>query len=148
MQQENMTPRWPFPDLELIAAINTARKAGEENRGLEDRANRLYQADCKFAVYGTLGPGKPNHSHITDITGVWTDDHVTGQLVQSGWGTALGYPALVWSNHGDAVPKQLLTSTLLPQNWARLDAFGGKEYTRILVPLKTGGVANIYASTR
>lgn len=135
-------------NLDLISAINAARISGTPSAELEATADSLYQAAQKFAVYGTLGPGKPNHHHISDIKGTWTDDAVTGTLVQSGWGAAMGFPALIWSQGGEAVPVQLLTSSLLLSNWERLDAFEGTEYNRILVPLVNGGVANIYANAR
>ncbi|KAH8194426.1 hypothetical protein TruAng_011409 [Truncatella angustata] len=132
-------------DLDLIAAINAARISKSPNAELETKADQLYQANHSFAVYGTLGPGKPNHHHISDIKGTWTDDAVTGKLVQSGWGAAMGFPALLWSQQGDAVPVQLLRSDMLPNSWDRLDTFEGAEYSRVLVPLVRGGVANIYA---
>lgn len=132
-------------DFDLLAAINAARKQKEPNASLEARANSLYAADRAFAVYGTLGPGRPNHHYIADIAGTWTQDTVSGSLQASGWGASLGYPALVWSATGAPVNVELLISSQLPQHWDRLDAFEGAEYARILVSLASGRVANIYA---
>lgn len=131
-------------DIDLLIAVNAARIAGQPDAHLETEANDRFASDQYFAVYGTLGPGKPNHHHVSDIKGIWTNDTVTGKLVEFGWGAAMGFPALVWSLKGDLIAVQLLQSQSLPQNWERLDSFEGREYVRLLVPLRSGKVANIY----
>ena len=62
---------------------------------------------------------------------------VTGRLVASGWGAAMGYPALVPDPQGDCIPVQLFTSPDLPDHWARLDVFEGSEYRRVPVAVQT-----------
>lgn len=54
-------------------------------------------------------------------------------------------PALFWSATGGQIDVELLISFQLPQNWDRLDAFEGDEYARIVVPLASGRIANVYA---
>jgi gamma-glutamylcyclotransferase (GGCT)/AIG2-like uncharacterized protein YtfP len=95
----------------------------------------------KFAVYGTLRPGEPNHDVVT-AKGTWTDVCVTGWLRDE-----RGLPAFEFDVTGDQVPAALLTSQELPNTWERLDAFEGNRYERhlgIYQHAGTVGVANIY----
>lgn len=46
-----------------------------------------------------------------------------GHLVQHGWGTELGYPAIQLDPDGVRVVGQVLTSEALDEHWARLDQF-------------------------
>lgn len=140
-------------DLHALLRLNRLRAeaASETALALERHFAERYQADRRFAVYGTLAPGKPNHHHLSDLDGTWTPGHfVTGRLEQSGWGADMGYPALRWSESGDAIEVQLFASDDLPAHWARLDAFEGDEYLRILVPVHAPDgsvtVANVYAA--
>jgi hypothetical protein len=58
-----------------------------------------------------------------------------------------GFPALVWRADGPPVPVRLFESPDLPRHWARLDAFEGEAYRRIVVPVEIGAnrvEANIY----
>jgi gamma-glutamylcyclotransferase (GGCT)/AIG2-like uncharacterized protein YtfP len=73
--------------------------------------------------------------------------HVDGLLVEAGWGASLGYPALVLDPAGSAVGVDVFESVDLPAHWARLDAFEGSGYARVVttVHLPTGDVdASIY----
>jgi gamma-glutamylcyclotransferase (GGCT)/AIG2-like uncharacterized protein YtfP len=99
--------------------------------------------DHRLATYGTLAPGRVNASQLTDLTGTWTTGTIRGRLVETGWGAALGYPALVLDAEGEAVPVHLFTSPDLPAHWARLDAFEGSEYLRgeVLVETAQGVVS-------
>lgn len=140
-------------DLDALLRLNRLRAepASETAQTLERHFARRYQADRRFAVYGTLAPGKPNHHHLSGLDGTWTQGHfVTGRLEPSGWGADMGYPALRWSESGDAIEVQLFASDDLPEHWARLDAFEGDEYLRILVPVHAPNgpmtVANLYAA--
>lgn len=140
-------------DLDALLRLNRLRTepVSETSQTLERHFAERYQADRRFAVYGTLAPGKPNHHHLSDLDGTWTQGHfVTGRLEQSGWGADMGYPALRWSESGDAIEVQLFASDDLPGHWARLDAFEGGEYLRILVPVHAPHgvvtVANVYAA--
>jgi gamma-glutamylcyclotransferase (GGCT)/AIG2-like uncharacterized protein YtfP len=109
-----------------------------------------FSADCHLAVYGTLAPGRENHSQLSGIVGEWRDGlTVTGELIRLGWGADLGYPALRWSPDGNHIPVQLFVSPDLPRHWPRLDAFEVRDYLRILVPVGSDHaelvVANLYA---
>jgi gamma-glutamylcyclotransferase (GGCT)/AIG2-like uncharacterized protein YtfP len=148
--------------IRLIAAANGARG----HRDLSDRSplpnfsDAEAQLEARFlvshtlAVYGSLAPGQSNYHVVAPLGGDWTDGVVEGERHPSGWGATLGYPAFRPRLGGAAVAVRVLTSPLLPADWARLDAFEGAEYRRILVPvftLSNSGerrlctVANIYA---
>jgi gamma-glutamylcyclotransferase (GGCT)/AIG2-like uncharacterized protein YtfP len=58
---------------------------------------------------------------------------VKGQLVQQGWGAALGFPALVLDGGGKEVNGFLFSSENLSNFWDTLDAFEGEQYERVLV---------------
>ena len=99
-------------------------------------------ADTRLAVYGTLRPGESNHAMLDGVSGTWAEGLVQGVRFM-----AKGYPAFRPGN--GEVPVSVLMSATLPEHWARLDEFEGKDYRRILVPVTlTGGeivVANVYA---
>ena len=99
-------------------------------------------ADTRLAAYGTLRSGESNHAMLADVPGEWLQGSVEGVRF-----TAKGYPAFRPGN--GEVPVSVLMSAALPEHWARLDEFEGKDYRRILVPVTlTGGeivVANVYA---
>jgi gamma-glutamylcyclotransferase (GGCT)/AIG2-like uncharacterized protein YtfP len=99
--------------------------------------------DHRLATYGTLAPGRVNHHQLVGLTGEWTTGAVRGRLIETGWGAALGYPALVLDEAGDLVEVHLFTSAYLPEHWDRLDAFEGAEYRRgeVLVETSEGTVA-------
>lgn len=99
--------------------------------------------DHRLATYGTLAPGRVNHHQLAGLTGLWTTGTIRGRLIETGWGAALGYPALVLDEAGDTIQVHLFTSADLPGHWARLDAFEGAEYRRgeVLVETPEGAVA-------
>ncbi len=90
--------------------------------------------DTRLAVYGTLGPGAPNHHVVADITGRWYRGTVRGVLRNDGWGSELGYPGIVLGADGPTVEVEVevevLESTELAHHWARLDEFEGPGYRR------------------
>jgi gamma-glutamylcyclotransferase (GGCT)/AIG2-like uncharacterized protein YtfP len=87
---------------------------------------------ARLFAYGTLAPGRPNEHVLADLPGVWEPASLEGQLVQSGWGAALGYPALVLDeDHADVVCGMLFTSDALEDHWDRLDRFEGHHYQRV-----------------
>ena len=77
-----------------------------------------------------------------------------GKTVEPVWDAREGYhieidgdPALTLDPAGDVVAVQVFESADLPAHWARLDAFEGSDYRRVVVPVMTArGVveASIY----
>ena len=119
----------------------------------ESQLEKRFTASQVLAVYGTLAPGKPNHHVVAPLGGEWTDGFVEGELVNTGWGAALGYTAFRPRKGGDRIAVKLLTSPRLPAAWQKLDDFEGSEYRRILVIVKSSSgdtaayrIANIYAA--
>jgi len=86
----------------------------------------------RLFVYGTLAPGKPNAHVLADVRGTWQPASVTGRLLAEGWGAALGYPGIVLADDGDVVRGLVFSSDELAAHWARLDAFEGEGYERVL----------------
>ena len=68
--------------------------------------------------------------------------HVDGLLVDAGRRASLGYPALVLDPAGAAIGVNVLESIDLPARWARMDAFEGPGYQRVVttVHMPTGDV--------
>jgi gamma-glutamylcyclotransferase (GGCT)/AIG2-like uncharacterized protein YtfP len=93
--------------------------------------------DNFLATYGTLAPGQPNHRQLASLSGVWMTGSVKGRLVNKGWGSALGYPALIPDDAGYRVDVHVLVSSDLPSHWSRLDAFEGNEYQRVAIQVET-----------
>jgi gamma-glutamylcyclotransferase (GGCT)/AIG2-like uncharacterized protein YtfP len=101
----------------------------------------------RLATYGSLAPGRSNHHQLDGLDGRWLNGHVDGMLVDAGWGASLGYPALVLDPAGSAISVDVFESVDLPAHWARLDAFEGAGYERVVttVHMPTGDVdASIY----
>ena len=92
--------------------------------------------DHRLAVYGSLAPGRANHSHVAGLGGRWIPGEVRGRLVEAGWGSALGYPAIILEPDGPAVGVQVLESADLPAHWSRLDEFEGPGYERVLTTVR------------
>jgi gamma-glutamylcyclotransferase (GGCT)/AIG2-like uncharacterized protein YtfP len=75
------------------------------------------------------------------LKGRWRQGTVRGRLVDSGWGAALGFPGLLLDPQGAAVEVHVLESPELPEHWARLDAFEGPGYRRVVTQVATAGGA-------
>jgi gamma-glutamylcyclotransferase (GGCT)/AIG2-like uncharacterized protein YtfP len=86
----------------------------------------------RLFVYGTLAPGRPNAHVLAEVPGEWEPATVTGRLFREGWGAAAGYPGIVLDEHGEDVEGFLFSSQRLAEHWARLDAFEGVGYERVL----------------
>lgn len=91
----------------------------------------------RLATYGTLGPGKPNHHHVSMIEGSWTTGFVRGFLHEEGWGAEYGFPGIVLDPTGPEVPVDLLESGDLAHHLSRLDEFEGPGYIRVLTQVHT-----------
>ena len=101
----------------------------------------------RLVVYGTLAPGRPNHSQLAGLDGRWSRGQLRGRLVDAGWGASLGYPGLVLDPYAGVVDVQVFESADLPVHWSRLDEFEGPGYRRVVtkVRLPTGEVeASVY----
>jgi gamma-glutamylcyclotransferase (GGCT)/AIG2-like uncharacterized protein YtfP len=94
-------------------------------------------ADTRLAVYGTLAPGRVNHHQLAGLQGQWRQGTVRGRLADAGWGVEHGYPALILDPLGPAVEVHLFESADLPDHWARLDAFEGSGYRRVVTRVRT-----------
>ena len=130
------------PNCELIELANRVRRRGPLTEAdairameAEQQLERLNRPSHRLAVYGTLAPGRSNHHVVAPYGGTWTRGRVRGDLVEAGWGAAVGYPALRMRADGPWVPVYVLESDRLPAAWPDIDAFEGDEYQRILVPV-------------
>ena len=54
----------------------------------------MMDKDRRLFVYGTLAPGEENAHVLAHCRGDWMRGSVTGRLVDTGWGAAMGFPAL------------------------------------------------------
>ena len=90
----------------------------------------------RLFVYGTLAPGRANHSLLEDIPGIWEAATLKGKLLDDGWGSKLGCPGIAPSDEGEEVEGYVLTSEYLSEHWAMLDKFEGNGYKRVPVLVK------------
>ena len=100
----------------------------------------------RLFVYGTLAPGRPSEHVLAEVPGRWEPATVRGTLLQKGWGAAVGYPGIVLDEFGGKVHGFIFSSEELSEHWARLDAFEGDEYERIVTTaeLEDGSVVEAY----
>jgi gamma-glutamylcyclotransferase (GGCT)/AIG2-like uncharacterized protein YtfP len=94
-------------------------------------------ADLCLATYGSLAPGRINHSKLAGLQGCWRLGTVRGRLIASGWGAKLGYPGLVLDPQGSPVEVHLFESSDLPGHLLRLDEFEGAGYRRVVTQVQT-----------
>ena len=103
----------------------------------------------RLFVYGTLAPGRPNEHVLADVPGTWAPATVKGTLLQEGWGAVVGYPGIVLDELGGEVHGFIFSSEALSAHWARLDAFEGDGYERVVTSAELGDgtvvKAHIYA---
>lgn len=135
----------------VIRRVNRWRaegRSGLEVRTVERALERLFGVSGRLAVYGSLAPGRENHHMLADLEGRWLHGYVRGSYEQSGWGSSIGYPALRWAPDGERIPVRVLVARGLPDRWAELDRFEGREYVRGLVPVLDESrllcIANLY----
>ncbi len=74
---------------------------------------------------------------MSGIEGDWVEASMRGRLVEDGWGAELGYPAIIPSDDGPEVSGFVFSSRQLVEHWARLDAFEGDAYERVLIKATT-----------
>jgi gamma-glutamylcyclotransferase (GGCT)/AIG2-like uncharacterized protein YtfP len=110
-----------------------------------------YNPVQSLIIYGTLAPGRPNHSKIEHIKGKWAKGIIKGKLENKGWGAELGFYGFSHCpiEEQEKIAAHILFSDKLAENWSLLDTFEGDEYQRILCKfeLENGeiGLGNIYA---
>ncbi|MCP4045849.1 MAG: gamma-glutamylcyclotransferase [Gammaproteobacteria bacterium] len=106
----------------------------------------------RLFVYGTLAPGRVNHTVLEDVPGTWEAAALKGSLFQEGWGAANGCPGIVPTEDGEEVEGFLFSSAHLAEHWPRLDAFEGEGYQRVSVTVRVNGThdveAHVYALNR
>jgi gamma-glutamylcyclotransferase (GGCT)/AIG2-like uncharacterized protein YtfP len=104
----------------------------------------LFRApNTRFAAYGTLRPGESNHFLIAKLGGEWISGTVTGTVTEH-----RGFPRLVWHSSGEKVNVEVLHTPKLSAKFEDLDAFEGRDYERIWVPVELQNhieICNIYA---
>jgi gamma-glutamylcyclotransferase (GGCT)/AIG2-like uncharacterized protein YtfP len=141
------------PELEqMLRHINDARRDGTGDAAtLEARIAASFDASTRLAVYGSLAPGRSNHHIVAALGGSWSDGWVEGDMYESGWGEAHGYPGFVWRPGGERVAVKLLVAGSLRDSWPKLDEFEGDDYRRSLVPVfaddderRLIAIANVY----
>jgi gamma-glutamylcyclotransferase (GGCT)/AIG2-like uncharacterized protein YtfP len=95
----------------------------------------------KLISYGTLAPGQPNHSLISDLIGEWEECVIRGTMSQRD-----GLSRFSWNPNGSEQIANIFSSDNLPNNWDRIDRFEGAGYRRQLIPTRTqAGIAIGYA---
>ena len=91
----------------------------------------------RLVTYGTLAPGQVNHGQLADLVGDWSVGTVRGNLMDEGWGAALGCPGIVLDTSGGTVDVHVFESADLADFWPKLDAFEGEGYQRVVVQVET-----------
>ena len=99
----------------------------------------------RLFVYGTLAPGRANHSVLEGIPGSWEVATLKGILLDEGWGAGMGCPGIIPTVEGDEVEGFVFSSAHLADHWPQLDAFEGDGYERVSVTVRINGVRNVEA---
>jgi gamma-glutamylcyclotransferase (GGCT)/AIG2-like uncharacterized protein YtfP len=147
--------------VEQMLALHKRRAAArtpQEQDALQGQIDRLvYEASAiriqegittvqRLFVYGTLAPGRPNEHVLAPLGGAWQPATVNGRLIQQGWGAAMGFPALVLDERGEAVSGLVFSAAKLGAFWDTLDAFEGEAYERVRAKarLEDGAIVEAY----
>ena len=102
----------------------------------------------RFAVYGTLRCGEPNHDRINDL-GEPEIGAVSGTVAAID-----GCPVFRWITDQQPIEMELYKSPekLDDKRWRELDDFEGPSYRQCLVPVRNGRrshvIATVYADAR
>ena len=88
----------------------------------------MSDAEHRLVAYGSLLPGEVNH-HELEGAG---QGHWQPCVVRAKAGMVGPWRVIELANDAPMIEAQLLTSPLLPQIWAGLDAFEGQAYKRVL----------------
>lgn len=134
--------------------ISSITLSGLEDANLSEEEKlfiRTYQPQKGLIIYGSLAPGRPNHSKVEHIKGTWKKGIIRGRLESKGWGAQMGYNGF---RHAPAEEQEIINAFILlsdelADHWPLLDEFEGREYSRLLAKyeLENGetGVGYIYA---
>ena len=82
-------------------------------------------------VYGTLQPGKQYEKILKNLKGVWSKGYIFGKMVNIGFGSNYGYPAIKLNKKGSKIYGMILKSKNLKKTISKLDKFEGKDYKRV-----------------
>ena len=128
----------------LLLQIDAARAAGTIDATAEAAVERQFAPSRQLAVYGTLAKGQSNHREVAHLGGQWQRGTVRGRRA------VRTHPVFTWDELAAPVPMLLLTADRLETHWRELDAFEGRDYCRILVPVHLDdglvAIANLYAA--
>ncbi len=101
-------------------------------------------------VYGSLAPGETNAFVLAALRGRWMPARIRGELRRFVRGPERGYLALRTrpERHDVWVRGQVLMSSQLAANWARIDRFEGPHYARQRVLVWSEGLNGDRAQAR
>lgn len=127
-----------------MLARDGARRGSRPYPAWVSPLERERAARC-LAVYGSLRRGGRHHDELAGLAGTWRAGCVRGRL-----GERDGYPTLQPDADAPPCEVELFESDELPRHWARLDAFEGDGYRRVLVTVELAGepqgvVTQLYA---
>ena len=97
----------------------------------------LITHEHRLISYGTLAPGRSNHRQMDGMVGRWFKGTIRGRLSKQGEGQWRGYPAFRLDPNGDPIEVFVFESLDLPGHLARLDAFEGPRYERVVTDVET-----------
>jgi len=100
----------------------------------------ITDASQRLATYGTLRPGAAYHDEVANLRGIWRKGTVRGRLHVTGhpaYPATDGYPVIALDDDAPPVEVDILESPDLPGHWARIDAFEGEGYRRVIADVQT-----------
>jgi gamma-glutamylcyclotransferase (GGCT)/AIG2-like uncharacterized protein YtfP len=86
-----------------------------------------------------------NAHYLQGIQGTWIDATINAVHLPEGYGATIGYPVLVPTPQGEAVPGQILEAHFTKADWRMLDDFETEAYERVLLPVTTDQGAEVLA---
>lgn len=95
-------------------------------------------ARARLAVYGSLAPGAENARVLRGIRGVWKRGRVRGTRIDADPAAGRPYPVFVPRGSG-VVDVLVFESPELERHLARIDAFEGEDYRRIVIDCEIDG---------
>ena len=99
----------------------------------------------RLFVYGTLRSGEKNEHFLAQISGQWIEASLTGFHFPSGYGATEGYPVVVPSASGQAIPGLVFEAEFTARQWLMLDDFETDAYQRIVASVTTASTPYLSA---